>query len=225
MKGRRRAAVWTIVNIRSHSGGTPITPKTAPGLKHQTSEGLFLALRLVSFSETLNLTMPTAHGGADMNDIGAALDAFARIGIGRHGKSLLVDSSGPQLTSVLRNVLAAIEESPIPDQEWVPLTTLLGDELVSRTVGSSISSVQRYRNHERPTPDDIAARLHTVALIVADLAGSYNGFGIRRWFQRPRSVLGGQAPAEVLSGDWSPDDESVRTVRDLARSLLGSAST
>ncbi len=171
------------------------------------------------------MTVASSTGGADMNEVAAALDAFAKIGIGRHSKSLLVGSSASHVTSVLRNVLAAIEESPMPDQEWGPLTTLLGDDLVARTVGSSISSVQRYRNHERLTPDDIAARLHTVALVVADLAGSYNEFGIRRWFQRPRSVLGGQCPAEVLSGDWSPDDGSVRAVRNLARSLLGSAAT
>jgi hypothetical protein len=125
----------------------------------------------------------------------------------------------------LQEVLAAFEDSPVPQHEWVPLTSLLGDEALARLVGTSVSSVHRYRNGSRPTPDDVAARLHTVAMIVSDLAGSYNDFGIRRWFQRRRSALGDSTAAEILAGNWSPDDEPVQEVRSLAQALLGSPAT
>lgn len=113
----------------------------------------------------------------------------------------------------------------MPEHEWGPLAELLGDDLLAKLVGVSVSSVHRYRNRERLTPDEVAARLHAVALITADLAGSYNELGIRRWFHRTRSALGGVAPAEVLSGAWDPDEERVRSVRALAGALLGSPAT
>jgi hypothetical protein len=67
------------------------------------------------------------------------------------------------LASVLRDLLASIEGSPMPQTEWAPITQLLGEELVARLVGVSVSSVHRYRHGDRATPDDVAARLHTVA--------------------------------------------------------------
>ena len=202
-----------------------MAPQTTQHATDQTTRSYFLALRLVSFADTLNLITRSPDGGTDLTEVSGALAAFAKIGIGRHSDSLQVDESATRLTSVLSDVLAAIEESPMPNQEWRPLTTLLGDDLVGTLVGTSTSSIQRYRHGERPTPDDIAARLHTLALIASDLAGSYNEFGIRRWFHRSRTALGGHSPADVLTGDWSPEDEPVRKVRDLARSLLGSPAT
>ncbi len=212
------------MKFRFTSGGHPIATQSTLQAAEQ-SEFVSLALRLVSFANTINLTHAPTGIGVDLNDVSEVLDAFAKVGIGRRGRTMAVGAPLHRMASVLREVLAALEESPMPSQEWVPLTTLLGDDLVAMLVGTSISSVQRYRLGQRPTPDDIAARLHTVALIAADLAGSYNEFGIRRWFQRPRSTLGGQAPAEVLAGDWSPDDEPVRAVRNLAGSLLGAPAT
>jgi hypothetical protein len=71
----------------------------------------------------------------------------------------------------------------------------------------------------------VAARLHFLALVVGDLAGSYNEVGIRRWFERPRSLLGGEPPAKRLEGDWDPDDEGPARVRALAAALLSSPAT
>jgi hypothetical protein len=71
----------------------------------------------------------------------------------------------------------------------------------------------------------VAARLHLLALVVGDLAGSYNALGIRRWFARKRTQLGDQAPAALLEGDWDPDDAGPRRVRDLARSLVTLSAT
>jgi hypothetical protein len=67
----------------------------------------------------------------------------------------------------------------------------------------------------------VAARLHWLAMVVADLAGAYNNFGIRRWFERPRSQLQGKSPRQVLGNAWSPDDEAASRVRALASVLSG----
>ncbi len=161
----------------------------------------------------------------DRNQIDAALDAFARAGVGRRSFAFRPSVTVGGLGTVLNDVLAAIEGSPMPEHEWVPLSEVLGDDQLAVLVGTSVSSLHRYRNGERATPDPVAARLHTVALITADLAGSYNDFGIRRWFQRTRAALGGTAPDGVLRGNWSPDDERVKEVRALASALLGSPAT
>lgn len=184
-----------------------------------------LAVRLVALGETLGLLPRSAESGVDRDQVASALDAFARVGIGRRSAALGPHVTPARLAEALRDVLTAIEDSPVPQHEWAPLTELLGDDSVARLVGTSVSSVHRYRNGERPTPDDVAARLHTVALITADLAGSYNDFGTRRWFQRSRSALGGSSPSEILMGVWSPDDERVQEVQALARALLGSPAT
>lgn len=123
----------------------------------------------------------------------------------------------------LRVAANSVEDSPMPDSEWVGLSERLSD-LLPGLVGASPSSVSRYRSNVRPTPDSVAVRLHVLALIVTDLAGSYNDFGIRRWFQRPRAALNGQAPIDILTGAWDPDSDDVQRVRRLAGWLTGQAS-
>ena len=119
-------------------------------------------------------------------------------------------------------MLSAIDDSPIPQAEWGPLSEFLGEELPA-LLGISASSLTRYRSGERTTPDVVAARLHVIAQVVSDLTGSYNDFGVRRWFGRPRQALDGCAPNSILSGDWAPDDPDVARVRALAQALLGAA--
>ncbi len=58
---------------------------------------------------------------------------------------------------------------------------------------------------------------------LSGLAGAYNGFGIRRWFERPRAQLDGRSPREVLDIDWDPVDPDAARVRVLA-AVLASAS-
>ena len=53
----------------------------------------------------------------------------------------------------------------------------------------------------------------------------YNDIGIRRWFDRKRSALDGRAPAQVLSGEWDPDDPGPARVRALARELVTLSAT
>jgi len=94
-----------------------------------------------------------------------------------------------------------------------------------RFLDISKPSLQRYASGERTTPQDVAERLHALALIVSDLAGTYNEFGIRRWFERPRAQLGERSPAAMLKRGWTPDEESARRVRALAASLSGAGAT
>jgi hypothetical protein len=130
--------------------------------------------------------------------------------------------------SMVRLLLEAntvLEDSPLPAQEWPAVRAVLGDALLARLCGISEVSLRRYAGSIRPTPDPVAQRLHTLALIVADLRGGYNDYGIRRWFQRPRAQLGGRAPADLLMAGWTPDSPGVRQLRELAGALTGSPAT
>lgn len=129
------------------------------------------------------------------------------------------------LADSLRALEDALEESPVPDREWASLLELFDGESLGALVGVSASSVKRYAAGERPTPDEVATRLHFIAKVIGDLRGSYNDIGVRRWFARKRTALGGRAPAEILRRDWDPDDERVQAVRELSRALTGALAT
>src|SRR2546421_1964778 len=130
-----------------------------------------------------------------------------------------------RLGAILGELYEELAHSPAPDVEWKPLRRLLGELLLARLLGISASSVDRYESGARRTPDDVAARLHHVALIVSDLAGAYNEFGIRRWFDRPRTLLGGKSPKQLLGASWRPENEPARRVRALAASLSAPVAT
>lgn len=132
----------------------------------------------------------------------------------------------PQLLERYLDRLAdALETSPVPASEWKHLVPLLRMELLPRLLGISPVSVRRYARATRSTPDDVAARLHWLALIVGDLTGAYNDLGVRQWFHRKRVQLGGQAPLETLTGTWMPDDPGPKHVRQLAYALTSSPAT
>lgn len=132
--------------------------------------------------------------------------------------------SDEELASLLSQVREQVADSPLPDSEWKPMREALGDELLSKLLGVSATSLRRYADGDRTTPDPVAARLHTLAMITSDLAGGYNALGMRRWFLRPRPQLDGLAPAELMAGGFDPDSERVERVRDLAAWLVGSGS-
>jgi hypothetical protein len=129
------------------------------------------------------------------------------------------------IVDLLREANAALEDSPLPPQEWSALRAILGDALLARLCRISEVSLRRYAAGTRPTPDPVAQRLHTLALIVADLRGAYNDYGVRSWFQRPRAQLSGRAPEELLATGWTPESPQVRQLRDLAGALTGSPAT
>ena len=130
-----------------------------------------------------------------------------------------------RLRSLLAELHEELEHSPAPEVEWTPLERSLGSSLLAQLLGISSSSVDRYKSGERRTPDAVADRLHSLALIVSDLAGAYNEFGIRRWFERPRTSLRGRSPKDVLREGWSSSSESAQQVRSMAASLTASPAT
>ncbi len=109
-----------------------------------------------------------------------------------------------------------------PGRGWNLMLGILGINLLSRLLGISASSVRRYSAAARTTPDDAARRLRFLSLVVGDLNGAYNEIGIRQWFHRNRSQLGGRAPADLLNGRWNPSEPGPRQVRDLAKALTAS---
>lgn len=117
------------------------------------------------------------------------------------------------------------DDTPLPACEWRILQSSLGLDLLAKLLGVSRSSVRRYLSGSRSVPDAIAARLHFLAIIVGDLSGAYNDFGVRSWFDRPRKRLHGHSPAQLLADRWMPDAEGPQQVRELARSLLSSSAT
>ena len=126
----------------------------------------------------------------------------------------------PRTRRLVRPLLAALEASPAPAPEIRNLAAILGLERLAELAGTSTPSLRRYAAGERATPDPVAQRIHFLAILVALLRGSFNEFGVRRWFERPRSALDGQAPGELLAGTWDPDDPGPRGLRELAEGLL-----
>jgi hypothetical protein len=130
-----------------------------------------------------------------------------------------------EIVPLLETLIAALEASPVPKFEWTGLGRIFAPDDLAALMNVSLSSLKRYVSGERETPDDVAARLHFLALVVGDLAGSYNDVGIRRWFQRQRTRLAGRTPAALLKGNWDPDDEAPAQIRQLATELVSLSAT
>lgn len=173
-------------------------------------------------AEAMGLIEP---GGAQSDAAGVRhlANKLRRVGIAASAADLLNNVETPsdrELVDLLHTIVAALDASPVPKCEWGGLARVFPPEDLAALLGISLSSLKRYQSAERDTPDDVAARLHFLALVVGDLAGSYNNTGIRRWFQRRRTLLDGRRPAALLKHDWDPDDAEPRRVRELARNLV-----
>jgi len=152
----------------------------------------------------------------------------AEAGIGESAAASLrstASRSPDRAAAALRELQRALEGSPLPAFEWPAMIELFGAERLAELVGVSVASLRRYAGDQRPTPDVVAARLHLIARIVAELRGAYSEVGVRRWFDRPRSLLGGRTPDTMLSGEWDPDGDDAERVLALARSLTFSPTT
>ena len=130
-------------------------------------------------------------------------------------------ATAKRMEAVVGELLDALGQSPAPSSEWTTMREVLGDESLCRLVGVSDTSLRRYASNGRTTPQAVEERLHWLAMVVADLSGAYNAFGIRRWFERPRPQLGGKSPREVLGDDWHVDSPAAERVRLLAAALSG----
>ncbi len=182
-----------------------------------------IARILLARAEMMGL-LPDGVAGAtrlDSDLLEDFADSLRSAGVATAQADRLEDARGKALAQVLRETLAAVEASPNPAGEWTPVREVLGDDdLLSVLVGGiSPSSLRRYASGERETPDEVAWRLHLIARIISSLRGSYNDYGIRRWFQRPRSMLGGKTPGRRLVESTNEDD-AAEVVR-LADALFG----
>jgi len=119
----------------------------------------------------------------------------------------------------------SLRESPMPELELASLLELFPHDELGTLLGASESSLRRYASGARRPPDDIAARAHYLSIVVGYLRGAYNDIGVRRWFQRRRTLLDGRTPAQFLRGKWTPDSEGAQRVRDLARALTAAPAT
>lgn len=152
----------------------------------------------------------------------------AEAGIGESAAASLRSGSRlspTRVASVLRELESALEGSPAPAFEWPATIELFGVERLAALLGISVASLRRYAADRRPTPDVVAARLHLIARIVAELRGAYSEVGVRRWFERSRSQLGGRSPDALLTREWDPDGVDAERVLALARSLSASSAT
>jgi len=140
-------------------------------------------------------------------------------------KSLQQDSEIREYRGLVERIAVALEGSPVPNTEWKALLEIFAPQDLAALLGTSASSVRRYSEGERATPGDVAERLHCLALVVGDLAGAYNDYGIRRWFNRKRTLLSGKAPADLLKGSWKPGSRGPTSVRKLAESLVSFGAT
>jgi hypothetical protein len=160
---------------------------------------------------------PTAH------QVVSLAERLARRGVGVAAASSL--SRHPADLAALTQLLDAVEQSPQPDSTWAPMRALLGDDLLADLLDISPSSLMRYANLSRTAPDEVAARLHALAMACADLRGAYNELGIRRWFVRPRPSLEGGSVRDHLGRNWDPDSPAGQWMRALAASVLSIGAT
>jgi uncharacterized protein (DUF2384 family) len=186
-----------------------------------------LAVEAARRAEAMGLVEP-AEARAGVAAVRQLADTVRRAGMAASAADIINNVERPSnrdLAALLKTIIAALEASPAPAFEWKGLSRVFPAEDLARLVGVSVSSLKRYQSQERDTPDRAAARLHFLALVVGDLAGSYNDVGIRRWFERKRTQLDNRSPASLLKHDWDPDDDGPRRVRELARSLVTLSAT
>ena len=141
---------------------------------------------------------------------GLASDVAARLG---------ATPSRDEFVRYLDAALLALDESPVPVAELTKLNSILGHELLAGMLEISTASLQRYQNGDRDVPDAIADRAHFLTSVIAALEGTYNEFGVRRWFERPRSIFNGRTARLFLSRRWTPSDDCARRVLGAAESL------
>ena len=185
------------------------------------------AARLLGLAEAMGL-LPAGDPiyRLDLETMKRPIEELVRRGIGRTAALQLPAGDDPdRLAELLDELYAELEASPVPAAECAQLMAVLGLDLVAQLSGASTSSIRRYASEERVAPDDVAARLHHLARINANLAGGYNDFGIRRWYTRQRVQLDGRAPAAALSGAWDPDADGPQRALMLAQALNSSPAT
>ena len=190
-----------------------------PGLRSTAANLVRRALGLGMLSDRREISR------LDLRLLGDIAREASAAGIGQHAALGLIGLSEPiaDLEDRMRQLDEAIAASPVPDRELRELLRVYDDDVLGAMLGVSRASVRRYATGSRSVPDDVAGRIHFVALVSSDLAGSYNDYGLRRWWERPRTALDGRSPRTALGSRWDPDTPAAVTIGGLARQLLGSA--
>ena len=126
-----------------------------------------------------------------------------------------------RLSGLIERLDDSLAQSPLPEREVPELLRVFDRDELAALAGTSSVSLGRYLSASRAWPDDAAARIHWLALVLSDLEGAYNRFGVRRWFDRERVQLDGRSPRQVLGAEWDPASPDAERVRQLAASLAG----
>jgi hypothetical protein len=144
-------------------------------------------------------------------------------GIGQDAAVALLQghSETKGLAGLIERLEDSLAQSPLPEREVPELLRVFDRDELAALTGTSSVSLGRYLSGSRAWPDDLAVRIHWLALVRSDLEGAYNRFGVRRWFDRERVQLDGRSPRQVLGAGWDPASPDVERVRQLAASLAG----
>jgi hypothetical protein len=197
--------------------GTVEPPLDRPALVEPATRLLrrALALGLLGSQEKLvRLDLELVRRIArEASTVGIGLDAAV---------ALLHEDAGTQrFGRLIEQLEGSLAESPLPAREVPELLRVFDRAELATLLGTSSVSLGRYLSGSREWPDELAARIHWLALVVSDLQGAYNDFGVRRWFDRARAQLDGRAPRQALGSGWDPDSPEAERVRQLAASLAG----
>jgi hypothetical protein len=204
-------------------------PDSAPSVNRRLHERLLTLLTRASAMGVLAGAAVTQIDAQAVQRVLAALHKQGLIGAApvalapllKKGPAQLDAATAERMADSVEQLVAVLDESPAPASEWAPMRAVFGDDVLGDLLGIAPASLRRYAAAERSTPQATAERLHWLAIVVSDLAGSYNDFGMRRWFERPRTQLGGKSPRALLGARWTPDDKSAQQVRRLAATLSG----
>jgi hypothetical protein len=101
------------------------------------------------------------------------------------------------------------------------LLRIYGITAFAALLSVATADLHAYRDGSRAVPDVVIARISFLVQITDDLAGSYDSMGMRRWWERPRTTLGGRSPRAALGPDWDPEGPVARTIARFAAGLTG----
>lgn len=206
-----------------------IHPDSAPSVNRRLHERLLTLLTRASAMGVLAGATVTQIDAQAVQRVLTALHKQGLIGAApvalapllKKGPLLLDAATAERMADSVEQLVAVLDDSPAPASEWAPMRAVFGDEVLGDLLAIAPASLRRYAAAERATPQVTAERLHWLAMVVSDLAGSYNDFGMRRWFERPRTQLGGKSPRALLGARWTPDAKAAHQVRALAAVLSG----